>query len=58
MGSDIKGAVGALNGVWKALGGDKKTFYIKARYATSLPDYPGMGKKFQEFSSEFKIPAL
>ena len=53
-----KGAVVALNQVWKDLGGDKKTFYIKARYATSLPDCPGLGKKFQEFSSEFNIPAL
>jgi thiol-disulfide isomerase/thioredoxin len=58
IGGGIKGAVGTLNGVWKDLGGDKKTFYIKARYATSLPDCPGLGKKFQEFSSEFKIPAL
>ncbi|MCD6265328.1 MAG: hypothetical protein J7K02_05095 [Deltaproteobacteria bacterium] len=58
IGGGIKGAVGTLNGVWKALGGDKKTFYIKARYATSLPDCPDLGKKFQEFSSEFKIPAL
>jgi hypothetical protein len=58
IGGGIKGAVGTLNGVWKDLGGDKKTFYIKARYATSLPDCPGLGKKFQEFSSEFKVPAL
>lgn len=57
-GEGIKGAVGALNGVWKDLGADKKTFYIKGRYATSLPDFPKLGKKFQEFSSEFKVPAL
>ncbi len=57
-GEGIKGAVGALNGVWKELGADKKTFYIKARYATSLADVPSLGKKFQEFSSEFKVPAL
>jgi hypothetical protein len=54
----IPGAVGTLNEVWKALGEDKKTFYIEARYATSLPDFPGLGKKFQESSSEFKVPAL
>lgn len=54
----IAGAVGTLNGVWKDLGEDKKTFYIKGRYATSLPDFPGLGKKFQEFSSEFKVPEL
>jgi len=58
IGGGIKGAVGTLNSVWKDLGADKKTFYIKARYATSLPDFPGLGKKFQEFSSEFKVPAL
>jgi len=57
-GSGIKGAVGILNDVWKDLGADKKTFYIKGRYATSLPDIPGLGKKFQEFSSEFKVPEL
>ena len=57
-GEGVKGAVGKLNEVWKELGGDKKTFYIKARYATSLPDSPGLAKKFQEFSSEFKVPAL
>ncbi|MFW6146894.1 MAG: hypothetical protein ACOC6B_00700 [Thermodesulfobacteriota bacterium] len=57
-GGGIKGAVGRLNEVWKALGTDKKTFYIKARYATSLPHFPGLGKKFQEFSSEFKVPEL
>jgi len=54
----IKGAVGTLNEVWKALGEDKKTFYIEVRYATSLPNFPGLGKKFQESSSEFKVPAL
>jgi len=58
IGGGIKGAVGTLNSVWKDLGADKKTFYIKARYATSLPDFPGLGKKFQEFSSEFEVPAL
>jgi len=58
IGGGVKGAVGTLNGVWKALGEDKKTFYIKGRYATSLPDFPGIGKKFQEFSSEFKVPEL
>jgi len=57
-GSGIKGAVGILNGVWKDLGADKKTFYIEARYATSLPNFPDLGKKFQEFSSEFKVPEL
>jgi hypothetical protein len=57
-GGGIKGAVGKLNEVWKDLGEDKKTFYIKGRYATSLPDIPGIGKKFQEFSVEFRVPAL
>lgn len=57
-GAGIKGAVGALNEVWKALGEDAKTFYIKARYATSLPDCPELGKKVHEFSSEFKVPEL
>jgi len=57
-GEGIKGAVGALNGVWKDLGADKKTFFIKARYATSLEDFPSLGKKFHECSSEFKVPAL
>jgi hypothetical protein len=57
-GGGITGAVGKLNEVWKDLGADKKTFYIKARYATSLPDFPSLGKKFQEFSSEFEVPAL
>jgi len=57
-GGGVKGAVGKLNEVWKDLGADKKTFYIKARYATSLPDFPSLGKKFQEFSSEFEVPAL
>ncbi len=57
-GKGIPGAVGALNEVWKALGEDTKTFYIKARYATSLPDCPELGKKVHEFSSEFKIPEL
>ncbi len=54
----VKGAVEILNEVWKDLGADKKTFYIEARYATSLPDFPDAGKKFQEFSSEFKVPEL
>lgn len=58
VGGGIKSAVGKLNEVWKDLGEDKKTFYIKGRYATSLPDSPGLGKKFQEFSSEFEVPAL
>jgi hypothetical protein len=57
-GGGVKGAVGTLNEVWKALGADKKTFYIEVRYATSLPDFPGLGKKFQEFSSAFKVPEL
>ncbi len=58
VGGGIKSAVGRLNEVWKDLGEDKKTFYIKGRYATSLPDIPGIGKKFQEFSVEFEVPAL
>ncbi|MBW1690226.1 MAG: hypothetical protein JRI71_06740 [Deltaproteobacteria bacterium] len=57
-GGGIKPAVGKLNEVWKDLGADEKTFYIEARYATSLPDFPGLGKKFQKFSSTFKVPEL
>jgi len=53
-----KGAVAALNEVWKALGEDKKVFYITGRFATSLPARPDLGKKFHGFSLEFKVPAL
>lgn len=54
----VKGAIETLNQVWKDLGEDKKKFYIEARYATSLLEFPDVGKKFQEFSAEFEIPEL
>jgi len=54
----IKGAVGKLNEVWKALGNDEKRFYIKGRFAKSYPDRPEAGKKVQQFAFEYEIPEL
>ena len=51
-------AIAAAKEVWKALGEDKKTFYIEGRFVTSFPEHSDLGIKIQNFSATFKIPGL
>jgi hypothetical protein len=54
----VPGGVKIRDELWTDLGADRKIFFIDGNLTYSLPDFPNMGKVYNQFKTEFSVPKL